>query len=58
MYKRAGIKYSYVVHLRDTGTVRHHSFPSFLSFPFLPYAVLMLYVVRVLVTIEVDPAGR
>lgn len=25
MYKRAGIKYSYVLHLRDTGTVRLRS---------------------------------
>jgi len=29
MYKREGIKYSYAVHLRDTGTVRC----SFRSFP-------------------------
>lgn len=31
MYKRAGIKYSYAVHLRDTGTVSCRLFLFFLS---------------------------
>jgi hypothetical protein len=53
MYKRAGIKYSYAVHLRDTGTVRcvvffsYHLWVSYLSI-----------LVWILVTCAVDQARR
>jgi Zinc carboxypeptidase len=50
MYKRAGIKYSYVVHLRDTGTVGPHSFGFYIIY--FPYSV------RLRPAVEVDTACR